>query len=52
VEPTAPGVPPKLFFIAGSSFSQGDQASHLWKSATCENAMALGAATVRVRETS
>jgi len=45
------GAPSKAFFAAGSFLAQGDHASHLWKSFTCEKTTAGGAEIVADRTT-
>src|SRR5205085_1086811 len=42
-EPVPAGGPSKEFFAAGSSFAQGDHASHLWRSFTWSNTAPGGA---------
>src|SRR5262245_15077954 len=41
--------PSKVVFALGSSFAQGDHASHLWKSLTCAKTSDAGAAIVADR---
>src|SRR5262249_48281658 len=41
--------PSKVVFALGSSFAQGDHASHLWKSFTCAKTSGAGAAIVADR---
>src|SRR2546428_9269056 len=49
IAPVPAGAPSYVLFIAGSSFSYGDHASHLRKSFTCANTTGAGAEMVAVR---
>src|ERR1700732_350167 len=47
--PVPVAAPSKVLFMAGSSASQGDHSTHLWKSATIPYGTSGGAATVMER---
>src|SRR5258707_1295648 len=51
IAPSPADAPSKVVLALGSSFAQGDHASHLWKSFTCAKTSGAGAAIVADRAT-
>src|SRR5213594_1324557 len=47
--PVPDGAPSNVFLADGSSFAHGDHPAQLWKSFTCANTAATGAAIVALR---